>query len=64
MTKTTILAVCAAGLLSTAAFAQTAPPPPQGPTAIQCRDGYKDGMPWSRAEFLAACQKLQQNEAK
>ena len=32
------------------ALAQTtqAPPPPQGPTELQCREGYKAGMQWTQ----------------
>lgn len=42
------------------ALAQTAPAPqpPQGPTEVQCRDGYKAGMPWTQAEFTKACAEL------
>jgi hypothetical protein len=59
-----IVTTCAAALLSTAALAQTgtAPPPPTGPTAMQCQEGYKDGMQWTRDQFISACAKL--NESK
>jgi len=42
------------------ALAQTtqAPPPPAGPTDLQCRDGYKAGMQWTQAEFTKACADL------
>ena len=41
-------------------LAQTtaAPPPPAGPTELQCRDGYKDGMQWTRDAFTKACADL------
>jgi len=47
------------------ALAQTtgqAPPPPQGPTELQCRDGYKAGMAWTQAEFTKACADLAQKK--
>ncbi len=46
------------------ALAQTtqAPPPPLGPTELQCRDGYKAGMPWTQAEFTKACADLAQRK--
>ena len=42
------------------ALAQTtqAPPPPAGPTDLQCREGYKAGMQWTQAEFTKACADL------
>lgn len=41
-------------------LAQTtaAPPPPLGPTALQCQEGYKQGMQWSQEEFTKACADL------
>ena len=41
----------------TSAFAQTTtlPPAPVGPTSVECSQGYKDGMNWSREEFAKAC---------
>ena len=41
-------------------LAQTspAPPPPLGPTAVQCQDGYKEGMQWSKEAFTKACADL------
>jgi hypothetical protein len=58
-----ISVLCIAALLSTAAIAQTtAPPPPKGPTDAQCKAGFKEGMGWTRDQFTAACQKMQQKK--
>lgn len=59
-----LTALAFAGLFSGTVIAQTttAPPPPAGPTAIQCREGWKDGMPWNKEAFEAACAKLRQSE--
>jgi hypothetical protein len=54
----TIVAACAVALLSSAAMAQNVPPPPEGPTAIECRQGYDASMPWTVDEFTAACERL------
>lgn len=48
---------------STAVLAQgTAPQPPIGPTEMQCQEGYKDGMQWTRDQFTAACAKLREGK--
>jgi hypothetical protein len=59
-----IATIAAAALISTAAVAQqgTAPPPPTGPTEMQCQDGYKEGMQWTRDQFTAACTKLREGK--
>ena len=58
MIRTTI-SLCALGMLSTVAFAQTTPPPaPIGPTMAQCEKGYVTSSQWTRAEFMAACGKM------
>lgn len=43
-----------------AALAQTTitKPPPEGPTVVQCNQGYKEGMNWTRDEFTKACAAL------
>jgi hypothetical protein len=57
-----IVVMCAAAL-STSALAQgTAPQPPIGPTEMQCQEGYKDGMQWTRDQFTAACAKLRDSK--
>jgi hypothetical protein len=54
-----IAMTAAAVLVSTAALAQgTAPQPPMGPTEMQCQEGYKEGMQWTRDQFTAACAKI------
>jgi hypothetical protein len=62
--KTTLaVLITLAGMGS--ALAQTtgqAPPPPQGPTEAQCRDGHKAGMPWTQADFTKACADLAQKK--
>jgi hypothetical protein len=56
-----IVVMCAAAVVSTAALAQgSAPQPPMGPTEMQCQEGYKQGMQWTRDEFTAACAKLRE----
>lgn len=56
----TTLAVLMALVGMAPALAQTtqAPPPPEGPTSVQCRDGYKEGMPWTKSAFEQACAQL------
>jgi hypothetical protein len=29
---------------------------------MQCQDGYKDGMQWTRDQFTAACAKLRESK--
>jgi hypothetical protein len=52
----------ALGMLSGAAFAQATgtPVPPQGPTQVECDQGYQQGSRWSAQEFTAACAKLRE----
>jgi hypothetical protein len=58
-----IVTTCAVALFTTAALAQgTAPQPPMGPTEMQCQEGYKDGMQWTRDQFTAACAKLRESK--
>ena len=58
MIRTTIC-LCALGMLSTVALAQTTPPPaPIGPTQAQCERGYTAISMWTLAEFQAACGKM------
>ena len=59
-----IATTAAAALISTAAVAQqgTAPQPPMGPTEMQCQEGYKEGMQWTRDQFTAACEKLRESK--
>jgi hypothetical protein len=58
-----IVVAGAAAVMSSAALAQgTAPQPPIGPTEMQCQDGYKDGMQWTRDQFTAACAKLRESK--
>ena len=61
---TTAAAVLISTLISTAAVAQqgTAPPPPTGPTEMQCQEGYKEGMQWTRDQFTSACLKLREGK--
>ena len=33
------------------------------PTDKQCREGYKQGMQWTKEEFDAACSKVETNAA-
>jgi hypothetical protein len=48
MLKATVV-MCALAVVSTAALAQgSAPQPPMGPTEMQCQEGYKEGMQWTR----------------
>ena len=60
----TIITTCATAFVASAAFAQTgtAPQPPMGPTEMQCQEGYKDGMQWTRDQFTAACAKLREGK--
>ena len=62
MLKKSIIMVCAAGFLSASAMAQGTPPPPLGPTEVQCSAGYKDGMGWTKDQFTSACQKLKESK--
>jgi len=50
-------------LFSTAAVAQqgSTPPPPSGPTQVQCQEGYKQGMQWTKQQFEAASLKLKES---
>lgn len=36
----------------------TPPPPPLGPTEVQCNQGFKEGMGWTREQFAKACADL------
>ncbi len=56
-------AAFAATVLSVGAVAQTRtpPPPPKGPTVVQCNQGYKEGMGWTRQQFTQACRKLKRS---
>lgn len=47
-----------ASIGSAVAQTTTAPPPPTGPTAAQCRDGHKADMPWTKDAFTKACADL------
>ena len=55
-----IAAAFATSILATSVVAQTAPPPPAGPTIVECQNGYKDGMQWTKDQFEQACAKLRQ----
>lgn len=61
MNKLIALPLLATLGFASSALAQTtpAPPPPTGPTIVQCNQGYKDGMPWTREQFTKACVDLQ-----
>jgi hypothetical protein len=54
--------IALAGMGSALAQTTQAPPPPQGPTELQCREGYKAGMPWTQEEFTKACADLAQRK--
>lgn len=56
--------VCALGAFSSAALAQTTPPPPIGPSKVQCDQGYREGSQWTKEQFTAACEKLRQGQAQ
>lgn len=61
--RKTIIAAGAVALMSSAAMAQDRlPPPPEGPTVVECRQGYDDNMPWTLQEFVTACQKLREDQ--
>jgi len=47
---------------SSIALAQTAPPPPAGPTMVQCEQGWKQGSQWTKDQFEAACVKLREGK--
>ena len=53
-------AVICSFLAVSGALAQspTSSPPPAGPTEVQCSEGYKDGMSWTREQFTKACADL------
>jgi hypothetical protein len=60
----TIGILCAVTFASATAMAQTAPVPPTGPTSVQCKDGWKEGMQWTKAQFEAACMKIREGEKR
>jgi len=60
--KTFLAAMALTAATSIAALAQSAAPPPEGPTIVQCKSGYQAWMPWTRAEFADACAKLRDAE--
>jgi hypothetical protein len=52
-------------LFSTATIAQTQgtpPPPPTGPSAAQCQEGYKEGSQWTKQQFEAACLRIKEGQ--
>ena len=55
-----IATFCVLSFASTVAVAQqqTAPPPPAGPTAVDCQQGWKEGSRWTQEQFTAACTKI------
>ena len=55
--------ICAVTLFSMAAVAQqgSAPPPPSGPTQVQCQEGHKQGMQWTKQQFETACLKFKES---
>ena len=59
-----VMAACALGLLSGSALAQkaTTPPPPAGPTDVQCQQGWKQGMKWTKDQFQQACMKMKDSK--
>ncbi len=48
------------------AFAQTTTPmpPPTGPTEVQCSQGFKEGLGWTREQFDKACADLQASKKR
>ncbi len=67
MSKKFAAFVTALTLGSAAALAQTATTPaaPQTlPTSQQCTAGYKDGMAWTKDQFIKACADVKAKEAK
>lgn len=60
--KQAVLSLFIMGAMTAVATAQTkqpAPPPPAPqPTVVQCNQGYKDGMQWTKQQFTEACAKL------
>ena len=66
--KMTMKAVLAAGAFALAAaggaHAQTATPGaanPEMPSKLECDNGYKEDMRWSKEDFEAACIKVRTN---
>ena len=65
--KMTMKTILAAGALAMAAaggaHAQSTPGAanPEMPSALECKQGYKDGMRWSKEDFDAACVKVRTN---
>lgn len=65
LTATTLVALLGSAAAQTT---PTQPPPTQpipgssGPTLVQCNQGYTQGMPWTQAEFTAACAKLKESD--
>jgi hypothetical protein len=51
-----------ASFVSSIALAQTAPPPPTGPSMAQCEQGWKQGSQWTKDQFEAACLKLRESK--
>ena len=63
MIKSTLFVLATlAGMGSAMAQTTQTPPPPVGPTELQCRDGYQSGMAWTQAEFTKACADLAQKK--
>lgn len=63
MTMKAILAAGAFAIASTGgAFAQaTGAANPEMPSALECKNGYKEGMKWTKDDFDAACIKVKTN---
>jgi hypothetical protein len=61
-----IASVLALGALSGSALAQATgtPPPPVGPTQVQCNQGWTANSQWSKEQFTAACAKLKQGQGQ
>lgn len=60
--KMTIRAIIVAAATSfAAAGAVHAQDSAEMPSALECKNGYKDGMKWSKEDFEAACIKVTTN---
>jgi hypothetical protein len=65
MTKTILTAIAAITVAASAALAQTATTPaPMMPSSAECQAGYKDGMQWTKDQFIKACDEKKQKEVK
>lgn len=64
MTKTIMTAIAALGFATSAVLAQTATTPAAMPSSAECKAGYKDGMQWTKDQFIKACDDVKKREAK